>query len=276
VPRKKAAPQNQDMMFPPIGEEYNVPDPMSPQEPDLAAQLKELRETVGNVSKALDASSKREERLQNLVQTLAMGNQSRQAAPAPATASAPQGIDWSKLPDPAKEPEAFRQKLAEAIPQMVSSTVDARVAPRMQEQDRQQRLQDLRRRFYEKNEDLKDYDDLMDAVAGRMVADKVRGGMNPEQAVFGVDNGETFMDSVASALRQRIKAIQGDDGEEGEGEEAEPNVPDNRGRQIPRTLGIDTGNGALPAMPGKPNGRAAGQSDLISELKAEQARGKIY
>lgn len=282
--RKKTAPKQPDPsdLFPPIGQEGDIDiGGGSSNAPDLGAQLKALQETVGKLTSSLADGAKREERLQNLVTQLAVGRPQHQQQP-PQQAQ-PVTIDWSKLPDPAKEPDAFKAKIAELVPQAVNSAVSAQISTRVQPEldaaKQRQRLEDLRKRFYDKNEDLKEYDDIMDAVAARLVREGQASGLTPEQVVFGADNGEGFIERVATNLRSRIKAITGDDGEGDDGEPGEGDggtVEDKAGRQIPRTLGIAGGSDTLPTMPGSQNGNRNKPSDMVSELKAEQSRLKIY
>lgn len=240
-----------------------------PTEGDLAAQLAELRANMENMSKSLEAGGKREERLQQLVATLASTPRQVQDAPVQTRRTS---IDFSKLPNPTEDPEGYNRALGAQVDELVQSQVQAQVQPRQIQQDRQARINGLWDKFSKDNPDLADYRDIAEAVGGKMVAEAVAGGANPDQFVFGTDNGSAFLENLANKLNARLAQLRGDE-DDGESDDGDT-VRDPQGREHPRTIGIADAGGAAPKMN---NGRSeAKPTTMIDELKAEQAKFRIY
>lgn len=277
MPRKTTSKKQPNTeMFPPIGQDIDINGTSN--EPSVADQIKALTDSVTTLSNEVKAGKTREERLQTLVTSLAAGNRSADQTVVPA--QVPQGVDLSKLPDPTKDVEGFKRGLQQQVSEAISTNVAASVTPMRRQQEQEAKLAALWQKFTAKHKDLADYQDLAESIATRMVQAAVRSGMNAERFVYGVDDGDTFIDTVAEGLHERLNAIRG--GKQGEATEEdeegdEGTVTDPQGRQVPRTLGLDAGTGEA-RLPTQPQGRNQNTkpTTLIDELKEAQSRAHIY
>lgn len=285
MPRKPTSKKSNqlDTMFPPIGEEVSLDngDGGTAGQPDFAAQIAELKGAVTTLMDSVKAGASREEKMQQLIMGLAAQRPTATEPQAPA-AQPMQGIDLSKLPDPTKDAEGFRRGLQDQVAAMVQNNVAANVAPMRRQQEQAAKLQNLWTKFRTKHADLAEYEDLAESIATRMVQTAVRSGADAEKFIFGVDDGDTFVESVATGLKDRLTKIRGgeqgqdgDDSGEADDDASGDTVTDQHGRAIPRTLGLDNGTNQ-PAGQRHNDNTNQRSTTLIDELKDAQSRARIY
>lgn len=243
-------------LFQPIGEEQQNP-------PSVEDRMQALQTTLSQLGDQLKESRSREERLQNLFLQLAAGGRQAPQADVMKPGTQPIGVDFSKLPDPDKDPAGYRAGLQQQVQAGINAAVEARLAPQRAAEEQAKKLNDLWSDFAKKYEDLAGFQDIAQIVAGNIVKQGIAAGSDANTVVFADRDG--FMEKVANQMRERISAIRGVNEEEDDGEEAEDERP-----EPARTLGIPGGT------PQRSGGKApAKQTTMLDDLKDFQ-KGIYY
>lgn len=162
-----------------------------------------------------------------------------------------------ELPDPVEKPDEFKKAVADLVRRQateMSNTLS-------QHSTSQQRIADLRTRFWETNQDLKDYPEFVESAyakeAGRLQAI----GVDPQTALLRDPDGLSAR--VAQLARERVQAL-------GLGRKGEP---ESKGKG--RTAGVSGGTTPTAPKTAFLNGEQA-PVGFVSELKRQQAESGYF